>query len=84
MLDSHNEVQPDALLRRLDGPCRDTPDGYLGGPPELIVEVANSSSAYDLNQKKAAYQRNGVREYMVFLVREGAVRWYDLVSGKYI
>lgn len=84
VLDGENEVQPDALLRRLDGPCQETPDGYLGGPPELVAEVANSSTAYDLNQKRAVYERNGVREYVVLLAREGTVRWYDLVGGQYI
>ena len=33
--------------------------------PELIVEVARSSRSYDLNQKKADYERVGVREYVV-------------------
>ena len=67
-LDEQNEVQPDALLFRLDpggaGP-RLNEQGYLEGAPQLIVEVAASSASYDLHDKKRAYQRNGVREYLV-------------------
>lgn len=32
---------------------------------ELIVEIAASSAAYDLYDKKRAYRRNGVKEYLV-------------------
>jgi len=42
ILDTENTVQPDALLRRLPehgGLTRVNEDGYLAGPPELIVEV---------------------------------------------
>ena len=42
ILDAENTVQPDALLRRLPehgGLTRVNEDGYLAGPPELIVEV---------------------------------------------
>ncbi len=45
-------------------------DGYLAGPPELIVEVAASSASIDLRDKRRAYCRNGVREYLVWLVAE--------------
>ncbi len=33
--------------------------------PSWSIEVARSSRAYDLNQKKADYERAGVREYVV-------------------
>lgn len=51
------------------------------GPPDLVVEVANSSSSYDLHQKKNAYRRNGVREYVVYQVRERRVRWSEHRHG---
>jgi Uma2 family endonuclease len=40
-------------------------DGYLAGPPELIVEVAASSTSIDLRDKRRACCRNGVREYLI-------------------
>ncbi len=86
LLDFENEPQPDALLR-LDEACggqsRVTEDDYIAGAPELIVEVASSSASYDLHDKLRAYRRNGVKEYLVWLVPERAFRWYRLEEGEY-
>ncbi len=85
-LDFDNEVQPDALLRldeALGGRCRITPDDYLAGPPELIVEIAASSAAYDLHNKLRVYRRSGVREYLVLLAYERQTIWYALHEGEY-
>ncbi len=82
-LDEDNEVQPDLMLCRKESlRCREV-DGYLEGGPELVVEVAYTSTSYDLHQKKQVYRRHGVSEYVVFLVRERAFRWFELVSGRY-
>jgi Uma2 family endonuclease len=57
ILDAENTVQPDALLRRLPdrgGLTRVNEEGYLTGPPELIVEVASSSAAIDMRDKRRA------------------------------
>ena len=53
-----------------------TTDGYLAGAPELIVEVARSSRSYDLNQKKADYERAGVREYVVVELDPDRIHWF--------
>jgi hypothetical protein len=37
---------------------------------ELVVEVTSSSASYDLHAKLHVSRRNGVREYVVPLVRE--------------
>src|SRR5215216_1103090 len=65
ILDVGNEVQPDACLWREgpDGP-RLNDAGYIEGAPQLVVEVAASSAAYDLHDKIEAYRRNSVREYV--------------------
>ena len=84
-LDLENEPQPDAFLRiepRCGGQSRD--DGkYIGGAPELIAEVAASSVSYDLHDKLRAYQRNGVREYLVWRVWDRAIDWFALREGRY-
>ena len=49
------------------GRVRVTGEGYLEGPPELIVEVANTSAAADLVTKRDLYEREGVSEYIVWL-----------------
>jgi len=40
------------------------------GAPELIAEIAASSATYDLGDKKNAYRRNGVQEYIVWQIFE--------------
>jgi Uma2 family endonuclease len=47
------------------------------------VEVAASSVSRDLHQKKDAYARNGVREYLVWRVEDAAIDWFDLIDGRY-
>jgi Uma2 family endonuclease len=86
ILDAENTVQPDALLRRLPehgGATRVTDDGYLAGPPELIVEIAASSASIDLRDKRRAYCRNGVREYLVWRVAEQTLDWFCLEEEEY-
>lgn len=85
-LDNENEPQPDALLRLAPehgGQSQVTPDDYIDGPPDLVVEVAASSAAYDLHDKKRAYARNGVREYLAIQVYEQRVDWWELREGVY-
>ncbi len=85
-LDLENEVQPDALLR-LDesraGHSHITEDDYIQGPPELIVEIAASSAAYDLHDKKRVYQRSGVQEYLAIQMYEKRADWFVLREGIY-
>jgi Uma2 family endonuclease len=85
-LDLDNEPQPDALLwidASLGGGTHISDDDYLQGTPELIVEVAASSAAYDLHDKLHAYRRNGVQEYLVLLAHERKTLWYQLERGEY-
>lgn len=82
MLDDENEPEPDAMLFRKDQAQFD--DGYLASAPELIVEIAASSAARDLHQKKRAYECNGVREYIVWRTRDKAIDWFRLVDGAYV
>ena len=85
-LDLDNEPQPDALLRidaEAGGRSYLSGDDYVEGPPELIVEVAASSAAYDLHDKLNAYRRNGVREYIVWRTFDGAIDWFVLADGEY-
>jgi len=85
-LDLENEVQPDALLRLepgRGGRARIAPDDYLEGAPELVVEVAASSAAYDVHAKRRVYQRSGVQEYLALQVYEQVVDWWALADGVY-
>ncbi|UFP96921.1 Uma2 family endonuclease [Gloeobacter morelensis MG652769] len=84
-LDFDNEPQPDVLLRRENGTSSIGADGYVEGPPELLVEIAASSVSYDLHEKLRAYQRNGVQEYLVWRLEDGQIDWFILhlrLSGR--
>jgi len=84
LLDAHNEVQPDACLV-IEGPGgpRLVPDSHVEGAPQLVVEIAVSSASYDLHDKKEAYRRNRVREYVVWRVEDRAIDWFRLEEGAY-
>jgi Uma2 family endonuclease len=86
-LDLDNEVQPDVVLlidQQLGGQARISEDDYVEGAPELIAEVAASSAANDLYDKKRVYRRNGVKEYIVWQVLEQKLDWFVLENGEYI
>ena len=80
-----DEVQPDACLW-IDAPGgpRLTERQYLEGAPQLVVEIAVSSASYDLHEKKEAYRRNGVGEYVVWRVLDKAIDWFELRDGVYV
>jgi Uma2 family endonuclease len=85
-LDLDNEPQPDLILFKLPakaGQARISADDYIEGAPELVVEIAGSSRAYDLHQKKGAYRRNGVREYLAWITGEQRLVWWELRDGEY-
>ena len=85
-LDLDNEPQPDLILLKVPprpSQARITPADYIEGPPELAVEIVASSRAYDLHQKKAAYRRNGVREYLAWITGEQRLVWWELREGEY-
>ncbi len=86
-LDLENELQPDAVLLiepQCGGQTRLSDDDYIEGAPELVVEIAASSAAIDLGDKKRAYRRNGVQEYIVWQVFDQRLDWFALQDGEYV
>ncbi|MDY7015975.1 MAG: Uma2 family endonuclease [Cyanobacteriota bacterium] len=84
-LDADNEPQPDAVLRIEEGgQSRISRDDYLEGAPELVVEIAASSAAYDLHEKLKVYRRNRVQEYLVWRVYDRQFDWFRLREGEYV
>jgi Uma2 family endonuclease len=80
------EAQPDSQLRiaeGLGGQSRIV-DGYVVGPPELMVEVGKSSRAYDLGPKKDDYEKAGVLEYLFVGVAPEEVRWFVREGGRLV
>jgi hypothetical protein len=77
-LDLHGEPQPDHMLRippEMGGQSCFDAQGYIAGAAELVVEVARSSRAFDLKQKKADYESAGVREYIVVELDPNRIHW---------
>ena len=86
-LDLENQPQPDAVLiidPKLGGQTRISEDDYIEGAPELVVEVAASTASIDLQDKKRAYRRNGVQEYIVWRRSDNQLDWFVLDPGEYV
>lgn len=86
-IDDLNEPQPDLLLAiepALGGQSRVDEEDYYAGPPELVAEIAASSASYDLHEKLSVYQREGVREYLVWRTRDLEIDWFRLHEGTYV
>ena len=87
ILDADNTPQPDCVLctaPRRGGNVWLNEKGYLCGRPELVCEVAASSASIDLHDKLNAYRRNGIAEYLVWVVAERRIRWFALVEQEYV
>lgn len=57
---------------------------YVAGSPEFVIEVASSSQAYDLYEKKRDYERLGVQEYAVVLLRDRDARWFVRTGDEFV
>jgi Uma2 family endonuclease len=86
ILGRKSEPQPDVLLRILPecgGQSRNQ-GAYVGGAPELVVEVARATRFVDLGPKLADYERAGVLEYIVRALDPDEVLWFALNDGAYV
>jgi Putative restriction endonuclease len=85
-LSLNSSVQPDAVLfvaPERGGRVTIDDDGYIVGAPELAAEIAASTASYDLHDKFDAFQRNGVREYIVWRVMDRAIDRFVLGETGY-
>ena len=83
-LNADNDPQPDLCLLREGGQTRFDDEGYIIGPPEMIVEIAGSSASYDFGEKRDVFEAAGVGEYIVFETIEGRIAWWRLDSGRFV
>jgi Uma2 family endonuclease len=85
-LDLTSEPQPDAFLivvPECGGQVRIDEDDYVVGAPELVGEVSASSVSFDLYHKLRMYERNGVREYVVWRVEDRAIDWFVMRGTRF-
>jgi hypothetical protein len=83
-LDADNDPQPDLCLLRVEGQTRFDDEGYIIGPPEMVVEMAGSSASYDFGEKRDVYEAAGVGEYLVFEPIEGRIQWWRSEGGRFV
>jgi Uma2 family endonuclease len=86
-LDIDNEPQPDGVLlisQNSGGHSTLSDEGYIEGAPELVAEIAASSVSIDLGDKKRAYRRSGIQEYIVWQVFDQHIDWFQLQEGEYV
>lgn len=85
-LDLRNKFQPDCVLR-IDhstlGRSRVAADGLLEGAPELVAEIAVSSTDYEAHEKRAVYEPQGIQEYLLWQVLDARCDWWTLQDGVY-
>lgn len=85
IMDKKNEPQPDLQLRVLShfgGRTVITPERYVCGPPELVIEVSDSTLRVDLSKKLTMFQKQGVKEYLVVDVEASKIHWFVWPEGE--
>ncbi len=84
ILGPYQEPQPDLALRLLPefgGRSRENKEHYIVGAAELLGEIADSTKAIDLHQKRRDYEKAAVQEYLVLCLKERKLIWFHFPSG---
>ncbi len=71
--------EPDGVFTiapELGGQTHTGDKGYMHGPPELVLEIANTSAGRDLGLKYRQYERFGVKEYVVWRTQTQKIDWF--------
>lgn len=85
-LNDRSEVQPDLMLK-IDperGGRTHREGAYIGGAPELVVEVSRSSLRIDLGPKLFEYERAGALEYLIFALEPDDIHWHVHRDGRLV
>jgi Uma2 family endonuclease len=82
-LDDQNVFQPDILFISKERLHLIEKKG-LYGAPDLVIEILSPSTAkFDLQQKKAVYERCGVQEYWIVDPQSKAIHGYRLRNNSF-
>lgn len=85
ILGESSEPQPDGLLWVEGGSARLDSHDYLNGAPEFVAEVSDTTASIDLGPKRSDFERYGVTEYLVLLLRKRKAIWFiHDVHGRYV
>jgi Uma2 family endonuclease len=81
VLSAVDVVQPDVIV--VCDPNKIT-ERNIQGAPDWVAEILSPSTARkDLREKKALYERAGVKEYVIFDPTQGWVQRFVLLDGVY-
>jgi len=81
VFDDSNITQPDTLV--VCDREKITEANIQGAPDQVVEIISPSTGRKDRREKKALYERFGVREYLLIHPEEETVERYSLVEGKY-
>lgn len=85
ILDDHIHYEPDICFIRQQRLDILADPAFVGGPPDLIIEVISESNrTHDTVVKFRDYERYGVEEYWLVDPRDKHVRVHRLESGRYV
>ena len=88
LLDDETEAEPDLCLRlerEIGGTSWIDEDDFVAGPPECLIEVSDhDTEQIDKCDKFRAYEKGGVREYIIILIREARVLWFVRQDGWFV
>jgi Putative restriction endonuclease len=74
-----SEPQPDLTLivePEFGGLTAEDSKGCIVGPAEFVIEIAHSLVSIDRHCKFRDYERVGVREYLIVIVKSERIEWY--------
>lgn len=81
-LDETTVLQPDVIfIHQQNTRCVRGPDGYLHGPPDLVIEVLSPATAkHGQTTKYDLYEKSGVREYWLVYPDKRQVEVFALAN----
>ncbi|MFT3878951.1 MAG: Uma2 family endonuclease [Gemmatales bacterium] len=83
-IDTENEFEPDGMLFYDQGQLVIADDGYLEGVPELVVEVSASTISVDSKEKFRVYEKQGVKEYLLWNTQADTITWFARNKNKFV
>lgn len=82
-LDEENVYQPDILFIAKENLHKIKENGFYGAP-DLVIEILSPSTAqYDKKEKKAVYEKYGVKEYWIVDPKTKSAEGFSLKDGKF-
>jgi Uma2 family endonuclease len=84
-IDGDNDLQPDLglIVEPSSGGQTRRVGTLLAGAPELVVEIAASTTKQDLGRKLSVYRRAGVKEYLVWRTRQKEIDCFVNREGQF-